>query len=152
VHQYNNAPTEIEASDEFPEIEPSAGHAKKSLKVKVNWPGGDGFHFSVLEIKTDGLIPFECDSITFWVKGSGTKHNMEIGFKDADGKGGTLAMGQIDHSEWTQLSKPIPGDFRQPITISTINLFDWDDKEPKETTCYFSLLEGNVDKSKPVSK
>jgi hypothetical protein len=150
VHQYNNASMEVEPADEIPTIEGGEG-PKKSLKVKVNWPGGDEFHFAVLEIK-NGLVPFECDSLGIWVKGSGTRHAIEIAFKGADGTGGKVVVGSGSSTEWTFLAKPLPSEVQQPITVQSVNIQDWDDKNAGETICYYSRLEAGIDSNKPLSK
>jgi hypothetical protein len=147
---YNKAPMEVELADEYPPIEPPAGHDKKSLKVKATWPGGEEFHYVSLQIQANKDVLFEANRINIWVKGTGTRHIMEVAFKDASGEAGKVAMGELKSTEWIQLTKVLPIEVKQPIQILGINLHDWNDKTVGETICYLSLFGVTVDSAKPL--
>ncbi|WOO40327.1 flagellar filament outer layer protein FlaA [Rubellicoccus peritrichatus] len=119
---------------------------EKSLGVKVDWPGGEGFRFyQVVPSSAQQPIPYPVKKAKVWLNGGDSKHFVEMLFLDANGDKKKLGFKRIDFAGWKQLSRDIPASWKQPLTFAGFNFHDHNTREPGEMTVYISRVEVDVD-------
>ncbi|NSW55803.1 MAG: hypothetical protein HPY44_07320 [Armatimonadetes bacterium] len=117
-----------------------------SLAVTVNWPGDEEFRFFSLEPGVPFVpVPYPVRRVSLWVRGTGTAHALEVHFDDADGKDMKLGLGRLDFGGWKKLGVDVPHTAKQPLTLKSITLHNWDDRRPDNLTTLISRLTLAVD-------
>lgn len=149
--QWNKAEGRIALRPEVPPVlKEEEGAPDKSLGVKVNWPGGEGFRFfNVIPVNGEP-IPFQTKDLLFWYSGSGTGHFLVVVIEDDNGKSHKLSIGKMNSTGWKQARLKIPPKVAQPFKITAINQHDYGMPEPAEGTVYLSRLSARVDTEKPL--
>ena len=144
VSQWSKAKGRLAIRPEAPPDLP-AGADKKSLGLKISFPGGGGFHFCNIEPAKPAAIENKLLGGSVWIKPAGTKHYVEVSFQDANGTGQKLGLGTLEGSTWEKRTFKIPANWKQPLKLASINFHDWGINEPAEATLYLARLEIEVD-------
>lgn len=144
---WNKAPGSCTVVPGGPEpIASDTGEHAGSLAVTVNWPGDEEFRFFSLEPGTPFVpVPYQVRRVSLWVRGTGTAHALELHFDDADGKDVKLGLGRLDFGGWKKLGADVPGAAKQPLTLKSLTLHNWDDRRPDDLTTFISRLTLAVD-------
>lgn len=133
-------------SEQPPSLADQDDAPDKSLGVKVEWPGGEGFRFfQIVPSSVQQPIPYPVKGAKVWLNGQDSKHFFEMLFLDANGEKKKLSFKRIDFEGWKQLSRQIPSDWKQPLTFAGFNFHDHQTREPGEMTVYISRVEIDVD-------
>ncbi len=118
---------------------------EESLGIKIDWPGGEGMRLFALTPASDIKIPFVLKELSLWVNGSGTEHFCEIIVDDASGQRQKIGLGKVNFQGWKNITKKMPPNIMQPVTITGITFHDWNNPQPGETTLYLSRFDVTID-------
>ena len=153
VYEWNKAPGEAAASDEFPGwLETGDGARRGSVAATIDWPEGEDFVFFSLRPAAGPIaIPFQASGISVWVRGTGTGHGLEVGFEDAEGTQVKVGLGTVDFGDWRKLRAKIPPEWPQPLRVTGLTLHNWGLTDGDKVTALFARLEASVDPDRPLS-
>jgi len=151
VFQWNKAKGQIEVCAEPPPAAVGKDAPKQSLRVKIAFPGGEGFRFfNLVPSRPFEPVPHPVLKVTLWLKGAGTPHYVQINFRDGEGKQRKAGMGRLSGTEWGEQAFKVPKDWPQPLTLESVSFHDWSIPQPADVTFYLSRLEVEVDPAKRV--
>ena len=130
---------------------------RQSLQVGIHFPGSgapNGFNVFQVEPIRSLPVPFQLLEVHLWLKGTGTRHNFDLLFTDADGKSVNLSPtpDRLDFVGWRQVSAKIPADWLQPLTFHGIAFYSWGIKEPANLAIGMSRLEFVIDPKHSVKR
>ena len=131
---YNRAKGETRLVEDVPaELK---GKSRRAMEVRVHY-AGTGFQFyGVCPLQT--RVPGKLRKVSLWVKPMTPGYSWSLKFKDRDGKeaadGGKLETGLgRTVGKWTRVDFRIPGEWKQPVSISSIASHNWSRKNDKQT-------------------
>ncbi len=144
--QWNKAPG---AAEVVPAGPPQAADSG-ALRVTVDWPRDDEFRFfSVAPSPSRGLIPYRLQRVALWVRGEGDQHPIEVHFTDAAGKDVKVGWPAPPAGEWRHLEQPIPPEWSQPLSLSSLTWHNWGLKAAAGGRAVYlvAALEGVIDEA-----
>ncbi|MES2461341.1 MAG: hypothetical protein V4671_12225 [Armatimonadota bacterium] len=148
----------LSMSTAFPDgIKADPDVLRQSLQINIRFPGSEapnGFNTFQVEPIRNIPVPYQLIETRLWLKGTGTRHNIELMFSDADGKNVNLSPTQsrLDFDGWQQVTAKVPADSLQPLTFRGIGFYSWGIKEPANLAVGVSRLEFVIDPKRPVKR
>jgi len=122
VDMWSKAVGELSVQADGPAAAPGAG----SLRVTTDWPQDDEFRFfSIAPTAPRGPVPYALTEVALWVKPSGDPHALEVHFRDAEGADRKVGWGAVPAGDWQRLSRPIPAEWPQPLTLAGVTWHNW---------------------------
>jgi hypothetical protein len=142
---WSKAPGTASLTDDAPDT--AVGEA--SLRVTIDWPADDEFRFcSVMPRAGRGPVPYRVKEVSVWAKAAGDPHYLEVHFKDAKGGDAKIGFGPLAFAGWQRLTKPVPAEWEQPLTLTSITWHNWGLKGAGgSATTLLARLEGLVDET-----
>ena len=126
---------------------------KKSLGVKIAFPGGEGFrHFTLIPAAPIEPIDRRVLGFSLHLKGAKTGHYVQLNLADADGAERKVDLGRLKFDTWQKLTCRVPGSWPQPLTVKSLTFHDWNVHDPADLTIYLARLAAEVDAADAVGR
>lgn len=103
--------------------------SKESAELKIQF-AADQFQWYVLAPPEPLRVPGKAQKISFWLKGAGTKHYIELQFFDRRGNQQKLPCGNLEGTGWRKVIADIPESWAQPLFIRGIVVHNWEMLDP----------------------
>ncbi len=146
---WNRARGKLDVVADFPEeVGTDDGEMRRSLELSLTFP--DGFGFYGLTPPADETIPYHVHGLQLWVKGTETRHTLELRFTTADGKEVKLSPkpSSMDFYGWQQVTARVPRGWSQPLTLTGITIHNHAIRRAAEISLRLTRLTVSIDPKK----
>ena len=118
----------------------------EALEMLINFTA-DRFQWYIFSPPEPVKIAGKLKRISFRIKGTGTKHYVELHFFDRRGMNQKLKCGSLTQTDWQEVEVVIPNEWAQPLSLKGLCIHNWQLPDPVDLVVHLDQLEAVVDPS-----